>query len=176
MQKRNAKTLFWVQGALIAALYVALNFAQELIIPTSTTGIVQVRLSEVLNVLALFMPAAIPGLTVGCLLSNLITVGVMPLDMILGASATLMAAVCIYALKNIKLFKIPLLSMLMPVIFNGLIIGLELEIFYIQGSFEFVGFLTQAGLVALGELISCVVLGIPFYLMLRKTPLGGKFD
>ncbi len=174
MKKRNAKTLFLVQGALIAALYVALNYAQELILPSSTSGVVQVRLSEVLTVFAVFIPSAIPGLAVGCMLSNLITVGVMPLDTLLGTGATLLAAVCAYLLRNIKLVKVPLLSMFMPVIFNAIIIGLELEIFYIEGGFEFVGFLTQAGFVALGELIACVILGVPFYFMIQKTPLRNK--
>ncbi len=175
MQKRNEKTLFLVEAALIAALYVALNYAQELLIPSSTSGMVQIRLSEVLTVLAVFMPSAIPGLGIGCLLSNLITVGVMPLDTLLGTGATLLAGIFAYALRNIKAFKVPFLSMLMPVILNGVIIGLELELFYIEGDFELVGFFGEFGLVAAGEFVACVVLGIPFYLMLKRTPLGGAF-
>lgn len=176
MKVRNKKaTLYTVQAAIIAALYMAVNYAQEMILPTSATGAVQVRISEVLCTLALFLPAAIPGLTIGCLLSNIIAVGVLPLDMILGTSATFLAALCAYALRNVRIGNLPLLSLLMPVIFNGVIIGLEIEWFFIEGPFTFAGFLLQGGLVALGELISCVVLGIPFYYLLRKTPLvSGK--
>lgn len=176
MKKSTTATLYWVQGALIAALYVVLNYAQELILPMSTSGTVQIRLAEMLSVFAVFTPSAIPGLAVGCLLSNLITVGVLPLDMILGTGATLLAAVCAYLLRNVKLFKVPVLSLLMPVVFNAVIIGLELEIFYVQGGFEFMGFLTQAGFVALGELVACVVLGIPFYFVLGRIPIIRKLQ
>lgn len=169
--KTMTTTLYLVQAAIIAALYVTVNHAQELILPTSSTGPVQFRLSELLCTLAVFIPAAIPGLTVGCLLSNIVAVGVLPLDMVLGTLATLLAAVCAYGLRNVRLFSVPFLSMLMPVIFNGVIIGLELEIFYIEGGFELAGFLLQAGLVALGEFGVCVVLGVPFYLLLQKLPV-----
>ncbi len=172
MKAKNKKaTLYTVQAAIIAALYMAVNYAQEMILPTSSTGAVQVRISEVLCTLALFLPSAIPGLTIGCLLSNIIAVGVLPLDMILGTSATFLAALCAYALKNVKIGSLPLLSLMMPVLFNGVIIGLEIEWFFIEGPFTFAGFLMQGGLVALGEVIACVVLGIPFYYLLRKTPI-----
>ena len=164
---KKSATMYMVQAAIIAALYVAVNYAQELILPTSSIGPVQFRVSEVLCTLAVFIPAAVPGLTVGCLLSNIVAVGVLPLDMVLGTFATFLAAVCGYALKNVKLFSVPLLSMLMPVVFNGIIIGLEIEIFFIEGAFTFTGFLLQAGLVALGEFGVCIVLGIPSYLMLK---------
>lgn len=167
---KKSATMYMVQAAIIAALYVAVNYAQELILPTSSIGPVQFRVSEVLCTLTVFIPAAIPGLTVGCLLSNIVAVGVLPLDMVLGTFATFLAAVCAYALRNVKLFSVPLLSMLMPVVFNGIIIGLEIEIFFIEGAFTFTGFLLQAGLVALGEFGVCIVLGIPFYLMLKKLP------
>ena len=174
-RKNKSATLYTVQAAIIAALYMAVNYAQEMILPTSSTGAVQVRISEVLCTLALFLPSAIPGLTVGCLLSNIIAVGVLPLDMILGTSATLLAAMCAYALRNVKLGSLPLMAMLMPVVFNAVIIGMEIEWFFIEGPFTLTGFLIQAGLVALGEFISCIVLGIPLYYLLKKTPLvSGK--
>ncbi len=170
MRKKSA-TLYMVQAAIVAALYVAVNFAQEMILPSSSIGPVQFRVSEVLCTLAVFTPAAIPGLTVGCLLSNIVAVGMLPLDMVLGTLATFLAAVCAYSLRSLEIFSVPFLSLLMPVIFNGVIIGMELEIFYIEGAFTFAGFLLQAGLVALGEFGVCIVLGIPLYLVLRKLPL-----
>lgn len=166
----QAATLYTVQAAIIAALYVAVNYAQEMIFPTSSIGPIQFRISEILCTLAVFLPSAIPGLAVGCLLSNIIAVGVLPLDMILGTTATLLAALTAYAMRNVKLFSIPLLSLFMPVIFNAVIIGLELEIFYIEGAFTLGGFLLQAGFVALGEFTVCIILGIPFYFLLRKLP------
>lgn len=170
--KQRKSTLYLVQGAIIAALYVAVNYGQELFLPfISTVGPVQFRLSEVLCTLAVLTPAAIPGLAVGCLLSNIVSVGVLPLDMVLGTLATFLAAVCAYSLRNLKLFNVPFLSLFMPVIFNGIIIGLEIEIFFIDGPFEFAGFLLQGGLVALGEFGVCIVLGVPLYLWLRKLPI-----
>lgn len=174
MQKSKKRTLFMVQAAVIAALYVALCYAQELILPSSATGAVQVRVAEALSVLVCFTPAAIPGLAVGCLITNLLTVGVIPTDLVLGTFATLLASLTGYALKKVKLFKIPLLTLLMPVIFNAVIIGLEIEIFYVEGAFTFTGFLIQAGLVGLGELIACVGLGIPLYLVLKKLNIFNK--
>ena len=169
-KKQTAATLYMVQAAIIAALYVTVNYAQEMLFPTSTSGPVQFRLSELLCTFAVFIPSAIPGLTVGCLLSNIISVGVLPLDILLGTTATLLAALCAYSLRNLKLFSIPFLSLLMPVIFNAVIIGLEIELFYIEGAFTTGGFMLQAGLVALGEFTVCIALGIPFYLLLRKLP------
>lgn len=174
--KTKNTTMFLVQAALIAALYITVNYAQEMLIPTSTSAAVQVRVAELLCTLCVFTPAAIPGLTLGCVISNIISVGILPLDIILGSFATLLAALCSYFLRNVKLFKIPMLSLFMPVIFNAVIIGLELEIFYVEGDFEFVGFLTQGGLVGLGEFIICIVVGIPFYLVLRKTPVFRKLN
>ena len=68
---KNKKVLFIAQTAGIAAMYAALTYAQNLLLPGTTSAAVQFRVSEALNVLALFTPAAIPGLTLGCVLSNL---------------------------------------------------------------------------------------------------------
>lgn len=176
MQKTNKRTLFMVQAAVIAALYIVLCFAQELILPSSATGAIQVRIAEALSVLVCFTPAAIPGLAVGCFVTNLLTVGVIPTDLVLGTLATLFACLSGYALRNVRLFKIPLLTFLMPVIFNAVIIGLEIEIFYIEGDFTLTGFLIQAGFVGLGELVACVGLGIPLYLILSKLNIFNKFN
>lgn len=159
-------------GAVIAALYVVLTYAQEIIFPNSTSMAVQFRLSEALTMLCVFTPYAIPGLTVGCILTNLITVGVLPTDIILGSLATFFAGVCMYKARSITLKGLPVLSALMPAIFNGIIIGAQIEVFYIDGPFNFVSFLTQAGLVALGELVVLFTLG----LLLAKTIKNKKFE
>lgn len=168
MQTKKKRTFFMVEAALIAALYIALCYVQELILPSSATGAIQVRIAEALSVLVCFTPAAIPGLTVGCFVTNLLTVGVIPTDLILGTLATLLACLTGYALRNVKLFKIPLPTFLMPVIFNAVIIGLEIEFFYIEGAFTFAGFLLQALFVAIGEFVACVGLGTALYLVLKK--------
>lgn len=61
---------FLVHGGVLAALYVVLTYAQNLLWPGSTTMAIQMRLSEALCIFAFFTPAAIPGLTLGCLLYN----------------------------------------------------------------------------------------------------------
>lgn len=173
MTKKNNVYLL-VQGAMIAALYIALTYAQELLLPGTTSMAVQFRLSEILCLLSVFTPSAIWGLTVGTLVSNIINVGALPLDMVLGTLATFLAVATSYYLRNIRWFKLPMLSALMPVLFNAVIIGLEIEIFFIEGAFHITSFLLQAGLVALGEFGVCVVLGLPFVKLLEHTKLFNK--
>ena len=168
----SKKTTRIAVGGVIAALYVVLTYAQEAIFPNSTSMAVQFRLSEALTMLCLFTPHAIPGLTVGCLLANVVSMGALPVDMIMGTFATFLATLCIYKTRNIQFKGLPLLSAAMPAIFNGIIIGLEIEIFFIEGPFNFVSFLTQAGLVALGELVVLFTLG----LLLAKTIKSKNFE
>ncbi len=149
-----------VLGSVIAALYVALTFAQEALLPGSTSMAIQFRISEALTMLALFTPSAIPGLTVGCVITNLISAGALPFDFVLGSLASLLASVFIYKFRTVTFKAIPFLSALMPAVFNGIIIGLEIELFFIDGSFHFSSFLIQGGCVALGELAVCLTLGL----------------
>ncbi len=100
---KNAKIQRIVQTAIIAAMYAALTYAQGLLLPGTTTAAIQFRASEALNVLALYTPYAIPGLTLGCIISNIYSIGQgLPLDMIFGSVATLGATCCIYFLRNVK--------------------------------------------------------------------------
>lgn len=172
---KNKGTLYLVQAAAIAALYTALTYAQNFLIPGSASMAIQFRISEVLTMLALFTPAAIPGLTVGCILANISSISVLgPYDMIFGSLASLAAAFAIYKLRNVRIKSVPFLSVLMPAIFNGIIIGWEIEFFFIEGGFHFGDFLFQGGCVALGELGVCVVLGIPLIKMIEKTKLDKR--
>ena len=159
-------------GGVIAALYVALTYAQEMIFPGSASMAVQFRMSEAMTLLCVFTPSAIPGLTVGCILANVVSMGALPVDMVMGTFATFLATVCIYKTRNITFKGMPIVSALMPAIFNGIIIGLEIEIFFIEGPFNFVSFLTQAGCVALGELVVCFTLG----LLLVRTIKNKNFE
>ena len=149
-----------VVGGVIAALYVALTYAQEAIFPTTATMAVQFRLSEALTILSLFTPAAIPGLTVGCFIANFVALGALPMDVVLGSFASFLACLMMYKLRKICFKGIPFLSLLMPAVFNGIIIGLEIEIFFIEGPFHFTSFLIQGGLVALGEFVVLFTAGL----------------
>lgn len=158
-------------GAIIAALYAVLVYSQELLFPNSASAAVQFRVAESLSVLALFTPAAIPGLTVGCAISNLVFMGALPLDVLLGSFATFLAALCMYKLRNVTLKGLPVAALLMPAVFNGIIIGLEIEIFFIEGPFHFTSFLLQGSLVALGELGVLFTLGILLCRVIKNKKL-----
>lgn len=167
----NQKTRFLVECSIIAAAYAALTV---MIYPFSY-GAVQFRFSEALTILPVFTPAAIPGLTIGCFIAN-ITGPYSWIDAIFGTLATFFASLCTYYARNVKLKNIPLLSFLFPVVFNAVIIGLEINIFFLpQGeSFTFVGFLISALWVGLGELVVCYLLGTPLYVAISKTKLFPK--
>lgn len=172
--KTNKRVHNLVEGAMIAALYIVLTYAQEFLLPGTTSMAVQFRLSEILCLLCVFTPSAVWGLTAGTFITNIVNVGALPIDMVCGTFATFVAAFSAYKFRNVRLFKLPLLSAFMPVIANGVIIGLELEIFLIEGPFHFMSFLLQGGLVALGEFGVCVVLGLPFVKLLEHTKLFEK--
>ena len=164
------KSRFLAHGALIAALYVALTYLQNFLLPGSATWAIQFRASEALCVLALFTPAAIPGLTIGCLLFNVSFAGALPLDMAVGTLATFLSVGGMYLTRNLKIKGYPLLSMLLPALFNGLLVGWELAV-YIGG-----GFWLNAGYVALGELAVLLTLGTGLYFCFCSRKLSRIFD
>ena len=157
MQKTKSLT----RGAIIAAAYVVLTYLQNFIFPNSASFAIQFRASEALCVLALFTPNAISGLSVGCLLFNLSYAMALPLDPIVGTLATLLATGSMYLLRNVKLKGLPILALLMPALFNALLVGWELEL-YIGG-----GFWLNALYVAIGEAAVLLTLGSALYFALK---------
>ena len=153
-------------AAIIAALYAVLTHMQNLILPGSATWAIQMRLSEALAVLAFYTPAAIPGLTLGCLLFNITFSAALPLDFLVGSLATYLAAQGMWLTRNIRIRNIPLPGLLMPALTNAILVGLELSI-YIGG-----GFAINALYVALGELAVLLTLGTALYLTIRNRKLG----
>ena len=154
------------QGALIAAVYVILNLLQNAIFPNSTSMAIQYRAAEALCVLAFFTPAAISGLSVGCLLFNLIGYGaVMPWDLLFGTLGSLFAAWSMYLLRKVRICKTTVLGLLMPSVFNGLLVGLSLHITY------GLAFWLNAAYVALGELAVMLTLGIALYWLFERHKL-----
>lgn len=135
------------KAALIAALYVVLTLiAQSMGL---ASGVIQVRLSEALTILPCFTPSAIPGLTLGCLLSNLIT-GCALWDIVFGSVATLLGAIGTYLLRNKKwLAPIP------PIVANTLIVPFVL--IYTYGATESLPYLMLT--VGIGEIVSAGILG-----------------
>jgi uncharacterized membrane protein len=164
-------------SALIAAMYTALS----LLAAPISFGPWQVRISEVLTLLALAGRKEILGLTLGCFLTNVLGValglnGAGGLDIIFGTLATLIAGVLTYALRQVRIKGWPVAGALMPVLVNGLVIGLELALVSGPTAQTFFPLWLVNGLqVALGEFISCVVFGLPvwhFLLEGRVYPKG----
>ena len=147
MRTISKKTAYITQAALIAALYTVLTMIAAGF--DLASGAIQVRFSEALTIMPFFTPAAIPGLTLGCLLSNILTGCVLP-DVIFGTLATLLGALGSCALrKNRFLCAIP------PIVSNMLIIPFVLTYAYhIPGGIPL--FMLTVGT---GELISCMGLG-----------------
>lgn len=90
------------------------------------------------------------------------------LDIIFGTAATLLAALTTYMVRNIRVKGIPILAPLPPVLFNALIVGVEITIVS-PGGFVFPAFLANALSVGLGELAVCYVLGLPLLVALEKA-------
>ena len=153
---KNKKILFITQAAMIAALYVVLTFLANAF--GLASGVIQVRLSEMLTVLPFFTPAAIPGLYIGCILSNWLT-GCCLLDIFVGSLATLIGAVLAYLLRKQK-WLVPLPNILA----NAVIVPFVLIYGYgVPDAWWFL-FLT----VGAGEVISCGVLGMILFFALKK--------
>ena len=169
---KNQRLVRLTQGAVIAALYAVLTVGQNLLFPGTASMAVQFRVAEALTMLALYTPAAIPGLTVGCVIANIssVTAGLGFYDMIFGSIASLLAAVTMYLLRDARFKGLPILAALMPAIFNGIIVGFEIAFFFIGNmSLELGVFLTQGGFVALGELAVLFILGLPLSALLDKN-------
>lgn len=164
--KANTSTnvRFLVQAAMIAALYTVLTLVAIML--NWAFGPVQFRFSEAMTVLPVFTSAAIPGLTIGCFLSNLWSnMGVM--DMIFGTAASLLAAIATRAVRHVRVKGIPVLAPLPPVLFNALIVGLEITIISPEG-FLWPAFLANALSVGAGQLAACYVLGLPLAILLDR--------
>lgn len=164
----NKHTRYLVHGAVIAALYAVLTHMQNLLLPGSATWAIQMRMSEALCALAFFTPAAIPGLSLGCLVFNLTFAAALPLDFVIGTAATALAAGGMWLTRNWTVKGYPLLGMLLPALSNAVLVGWELTV-YIGG-----GFWLNALYVAIGEAAVLLTLGTLVYYLLQKRGLAQK--
>ena len=160
MKKNHA--LYVAEGAVIAALYVVLTLFINAF--NLASGAIQVRISEALCILPVFTPAAIPGLFIGCLTSNLL-MGSAPYDVVFGSLATLIAAFGTYFLRKTKfLYTLP------PVVSNMIIIPFVLIYAYqLEDAYWFL-----MVTVAAGEIISVCILGIVLKKIIDKIGLFTK--
>lgn len=155
--KVNINSKFFVQAAMIAAIYAALT----LILTPISFGPMQVRVSEALIVLAYFTPAAVPGLTIGCLISNCAGVALGTslglMDIFVGTSATLLSAVFAAHIKNKWLVPLP------AVIINAFMVSWTLNV--MLG----VPYWINVIWVGMGQMIACYALGMPLLFILEKN-------
>lgn len=156
--KQN-KVLFTTQAAMIAALYVVLTFLSNAF--GLASGAIQIRISEALTILPFFTPAAVPGLFIGCLISNLLT-GCALLDIVFGSLATLLGAIGTRLLRKLKW-----ITPLPPIASNSIIVPFVLMYVYeIPGGLWY--FMLTVGI---GEVISCGIFGLILLHVIQKTRL-----
>lgn len=155
---KNTKQL--TQAAIIAALYVILTMVSRLF--GLDSGVIQVRFSEALCILPCFTPAAVPGLFIGCVLSNILA-GAVVWDVIFGSLATLIGA-----FFTAKLKTHPILATLPPILSNTLIIPFVLSYAYgFEGGIPY--FMLTVGI---GEILSCGILGAILYTAIKKSGIS----
>lgn len=152
MKKEKITIEFLTKSAIIAALYIALIYLFE----WSSFLPIQVRVAEALCILPAFTFAAVPGLFIGCLLSNILG-GLGMLDIVFGSLATLLAAYMAYKIPNKKLKPLPAVlvnAVVVPIILyftvNAPILLTALEVF-------------------IGQAIACYGLGLPLMYALNKN-------
>ena len=151
--------------SLIAAVYVVLC----IVLQPFSYGAVQVRVSEALTLLPLLTPDAVIAVTIGCFLSNLLSMS--PWDMLFGTLATLIAAVMTYRLRKIRTKKeLPLAACVPPVLVNAVIVGAEITYIFMPetASLPVLGFNMLT--VGIGEVISVGILGVALVRVIEKTP------
>lgn len=152
------KTLHLTRAALIAALYVILTFVSQMF--GLASGVIQIRLSELLTVMPLLYKEAIPGLWIGCLIANLMT-GCAAWDIIFGTLATFLGALGTYYIGRKK----PILGPIFPILSNMLIVPGVLQ--FVYGAKE--SYLFLVATVGVGEFICCGLFGWQLYKALKNV-------
>ena len=170
----RSQTRFTAHAAILAAMYFALTHMQNILLPNSASFAIQCRLSEALCIFALFTPAAIPGLTIGCLLFNISFAGALPLDFLVGSLATLLACLGMWLTRHITVGGYPFLAMTMPALTNAILVGWELTLYIGDTGFTLAAFWINAVYVAIGELIVLLIPGTLMYHAIKKRHLDER--
>ena len=166
--KRNVRrvgtsTRYLTRGALIAALYVGLTYVSTVF--GLSSGAIQFRISEALCILPIFMPEAIPGLFIGCIVSNIVS-GCVIWDIIFGSIATLIGAVGAYLLRGLPM-KLKWVATLPNLVSNMLIVPFVLIYAYGVGD----GFLLLSLSVGIGEAVCGVIGGSVLYYSVKDMKI-----
>lgn len=158
MRKHFRNIRFLVQASLIAAIYTALCLILHPI--SFGFGGIELRVSEALTLMPVLMPAAIPGLFIGCLLANLLG-GATLLDVIFGSLTTLAAAMLTRKCRNK-----PVLAAFWPVILNAVVIGSLLRYAYGVAMPLWLCMLS----IGAGQAVACYGIGLPVMRMMERLP------
>ena len=151
------------RGAVVAALYVVLCAVLQFM----SFGTIQVRVAEALCLLPVFGPEYIAAVTLGCFLSNLLFS--VWQDVVFGTLATFLACLATYWLRGLRVRGLALPAALPPVVFNALIVGPEIAFFFGTGPATVPVVLFNMGSVAVGEVISCCVLGTALVALIERN-------
>ena len=164
MKNKNKQlTRYTTRGALIAAMYVVLTWLASMM--GLSSGVIQFRFSEALCILPVFMPEAIPGLFIGCLISNIIAGGVV-WDVVFGSIATLIGA--IGARLLMKLPEKLKWAVTIPTVLANMVI-VPLVLIYAYGAPDSYAYLMLT--VGIGEIACAGFGGAGLYYLLKKTNL-----
>lgn len=160
----NNKSRKIVSAAMVAAIYAVVT----MLLSFSSYGVIQFRVAEALTILPYFSPVYIPGLFIGCIISNIISPSGI-LDMVFGSCATLIAAFITYHIGKSNLKYKKLIAPLPPVVLNALIVGIML---HYTIKFPLALSIIQVGL---GEAVCCYGLGLPLLMYIDKNSHIKKF-
>ena len=157
MNNRKTKTAFLTKSAMIAALYVILTEISTLL--GISSGVIQFRLSEMFAVLPIFTPAAVPGIFIGCIISNILAGGIAA-DVVFGSLASLIGAYGAWLLRKKSVYLVPVPTILA----NMVIVPFVLRFAYgAEGSIPF--FMLTVGF---GEFVTAGILGVFLAKTLKK--------
>lgn len=169
--RRNTEKM--VKAAAIAALYAALMF----IAPSFAA--LQFRVSEILTILPIFDASAIPGLALGCVVGNIygaFTNQTPGYDIIVGSLATLICAILTRKFRNIKIFGLPIVATLPPVIINAVVVGTELMINDCGFNLVWGVWIKNVCSIAVSQFVLCTIGGCLLAVLFEKTLYKNQID
>ena len=172
-QSPAAHTSRTARAAMVAAVYVVLCLA----LAPFSFGAVQVRVAEMLTLMPIFGAEYIAAVTVGCFLANLLGVALgttAAVDILFGTLATLLACLVTWQLRGIRWKGLALPAAIPPVVFNALIVGPEIAFFFSDSPATLPLVAWNAFTVGVGEVLSCMVLGVLFVRLIETTPTLNK--
>lgn len=164
MTKTSTPAVRLARCAVVAALYTALC----LMLAPISYGPIQVRVAEAFCLLPIFGSEYVVAVTLGCFLSNMLGYG-FP-DILFGTLATFLAALCTYRLRSKRVKGLAIPASIPPVVFNALIVGPEIAYYFSDTPFTLTACVVNGLTVAIGEVVSCMILGVALVKLIESNP------